>query len=88
MVWVLRVGVIGAVLMGSFAGSGVAWTFGDIGVGAMAWINIVAILLLSPQALRALKEYEQQRKRGEEPHFDPKELDISNADFWETPKAD
>ena len=88
VVWVLRVGVIGAVLMGSFAGSGVAWTFGDIGVGAMAWINIVAILLLSPQALRALKEYEQQRKRGEEPHFDPKELDISNADFWETPKAD
>lgn len=37
---------------------------GDIGVGTMAWINIVAILLLSPQALRTLKDYERQRREG------------------------
>lgn len=83
VVWVLRVCVIGSVLMGSFSGSGVAWTFGDIGVGAMAWINIIAILLLSPKALRALKDYEKQRRQGKEPIFDPKGLDIENADFWQ-----
>lgn len=83
VVWLLRCGTIVAVFFGSMAGSGVAWTFGDIGVGAMAWINIVAILLLSPKALRALKDYERQKKEGKEPKFVPQELNIKNAEFWE-----
>ena len=83
VVWLLRVGTIGAVFAGSMAGSGIAWTVGDIGVGAMAWINIVAILLLSPKALRALREYERQQRAKEEPRFDPAALDIQHADFWE-----
>ena len=84
VIWILRVGTIGAVFVGSLTGSGVAWTIGDIGVGAMAWINIVAILLLSPKALRALRDYEQSKKKEEDPHFDPKKLDIEGAEFWET----
>ena len=83
VVWLLRMGTVTAVFLGSMAGSGIAWTVGDIGVGAMAWINIVAILLLSPKALRALKDYERQKKQGLEPKFDPKALDIKHADFWE-----
>ena len=59
------------------------WTLGDIGVGAMAWINIVTILILSPKALRSLREYEQQRKAGKEPVFDPEALKIKYADFWQ-----
>ena len=54
----------------------------DIGVGAMAWINIVAILLLSPKALRSLKDYERQRRSGEEPKFDPKALGIKDLEYW------
>ena len=83
VIWVLRIGTIGAVFVGSLAGSGIVWTVGDIGVGAMAWINIIAILLLSPKALRSLKDYERQKKQGQEPKFDPKELNIEGADFWE-----
>ena len=63
------------------AGSGIAWTIGDIGVGAMAWINVVAILLLSSQALRALKDYERQKKQGVEPKFNPKALGI-DCEYW------
>ena len=86
-IWVLRILTIMSVFLGSTTGSGVAWTLGDIGVGAMAWINLVAILLLSPKALRALKDYEQAKRRGEEPHFDAERLKIEGADFWkETPK--
>ena len=84
VVWLLRLCCITAVFIGSTAGSGVAWTIGDIGVGAMAWINIVAIILLSPKALRSLKDYERQKRKGLEPEFDPQALDIKNADFWET----
>ena len=82
VVWVLRLSTITAVFIGSMVGSGIVWTLGDIGVGAMAWINIVAILILSPKALRSLRDYEQQRKAGSEPVFDPDKLNIPNADFW------
>jgi AGCS family alanine or glycine:cation symporter len=82
-IWVLRIATIGAVFTASLQTSGFVWTLGDIGVGVMAWINVVAILLLSPKALRALKDYERQKKQGVEPTFDPKELKIEQADFWE-----
>ncbi|MBR6292560.1 MAG: alanine:cation symporter family protein [Bacteroidales bacterium] len=82
VVWLLRTGTISAVFCGSLVGSGIVWTIGDIGVGAMAWINIVAILLLSPKALRSLKDYERQRRSGEEPKFDPKALGIKDLEYW------
>ena len=71
------------VFLGSLTTGNTAWTLGDIGVGTMAWINLIAILLLSPKALRALRNYEKAKKQGEEPKFDPSELNIENADFWE-----
>ncbi len=82
VVWILRSGTIAAVFCGSLVGSGIVWTLGDIGVGAMAWINIVAILLLSRQALRSLKDYERQKKQGMEPKFNPKALGINNSEYW------
>lgn len=82
VVWTLRIFTVAMVFIGSLTTSGVTWTLGDIGVGAMAWINIIAILLLSPKALRALRNYEKEKKKGVEPKFDPSELEIENADFW------
>lgn len=34
------------------------WQLGDIGAGLMCWINVIAILILSPKAIAALKDYE------------------------------
>lgn len=82
VIWILRAITISAVFYGSLVGSGIVWTLGDIGVGSMAWINLIAILLLSPKALRSLKEYERQKKNGEKCHFDPDALNIQHADFW------
>lgn len=80
---VLRICFIGAVLFGSLKEAGIIWSLGDMGVGLMAWINIIAILLLSPKAFKALRSYERQQKKGIDPHFDPKELGIDEAKFWE-----
>ena len=88
VVWLLRIGTISAVFLGSMAGSGIAWTIGDIGVGAMAWINIIAILLLSPKALRSLKDYERQKKQGLEPKFSPKALNIDHVEYWQESEDD
>lgn len=82
-VWILRICIIAAVFYGSLKEAKAAWDLGDIGVGAMAWINITAILLLSPKAIRALRDYEKHKKEGKKPVFDPKKLDIEGADFWE-----
>jgi AGCS family alanine or glycine:cation symporter len=84
LIWVLRLGVVGMVFFGSLHEARAMWDLGDIGVGTMAWVNIIAILLLSPQAFKALKSYERQKKEGKEPVFDPKEIGAKGADFWES----
>ncbi len=66
-VWILRLCLLAMVVFGSVKEAKMIWDMGDIGVGAMAWINIIAILLLSPEALRTLKDYERQKKEGKAP---------------------
>ncbi len=78
----LRVAILGMVVFGAMRTADLAWTFGDIGVGTMAWLNIIAILLLQKPALLALRDYEAQKKQGLDPTFDPDKLGIRNADFW------
>lgn len=82
LIWVLRIALIAAVYYGSINKASMIWSLGDIGVGTMAWINIIAILLLSRMAFKALRSYEKQKKEGKEPEFDPDELNIKNADIW------
>jgi len=79
----LRVMIMGATFYGSIKTAALAWTLGDIGVGTMAWLNIIAILLLRKVAFTALRDYEQQKKMGIDPVFNAKELGIKNAEEWE-----
>ncbi|MEM7431856.1 MAG: alanine/glycine:cation symporter family protein [Pseudomonadota bacterium] len=82
----IKLMLLGAVFYGTVKEAGLAWTLGDIGVGVMAWLNIVGILALffiGKPAMKALKDYEQQRKDGvTEYTFDPEKLGIKNADYW------
>jgi len=82
----LRLGIVGMVVFGAYHNAAMAWTLGDIGVGVMAWLNIVAILILQKPAMIALRDYERQRKLGLDPVFDPLALGIKNAMFWEQRK--
>lgn len=79
----LRILILAATFYGSIKTAATAWTLGDIGVGIMAWLNIIAILLLQRPALKALKDYALQRKAGKAPVFKPGELGIRNATEWE-----
>ncbi|MDY7025650.1 MAG: alanine/glycine:cation symporter family protein [Pseudomonadota bacterium] len=76
-----------SVTYGTINASGYIWAIGDIGVGLMAWLNIVGIIvtyfLLRP-AMKALEDYELQMKQGiTQYQFDPKKLGIKGATFWE-----
>ncbi|MBR7560180.1 alanine:cation symporter family protein, partial [Mycobacterium tuberculosis] len=57
----------------------VAWSLGDIGVGLMSWLNIIAILLLQRPALAALRDYEAQKRKQRDPRFKPQTIGVSNT---------
>jgi AGCS family alanine or glycine:cation symporter len=83
---VLKLVLMASVFYGTVRSADLAWALGDIGVGLMAWLNIIGILILlfmgSP-AIKALKDYEKQKKAGVKKYtFDPEALGIRNADFW------
>jgi AGCS family alanine or glycine:cation symporter len=83
MMLLLKLGMLAAVFFGCIRTAQLAWDLGDLGVGIMAWLNIIAILILQKPAILALKDYEKQRKMGLDPVFKPKELHIENAAFWD-----
>ena len=82
-VWGLRALLLLATFYGSIKTAQSAWTLGDIGVGIMAWLNVIAIILLRKPAFKALKDYDAQKKAGIDPVFNPGQLGIKNAEEWE-----
>ncbi len=82
LVLLLKALLLTSVMYGALKSADVAWALGDVGVGLMAWLNIVAILIIQRPAIVALKDYETQLNEGVEPVFDPVKLGIKKADFW------
>ncbi|MET8182509.1 alanine/glycine:cation symporter family protein [Streptomyces sp. NPDC005336] len=85
-VWdmVLKIGAIGISFYGSIANAEAIWAAGDIGFGLIGWLNMICLLLMFPIVHKICRDYERQRKQGVNPVFDPKELGILGADYWET----
>ena len=87
LVLLLRLVIIGAVVFGVFRTTGMAWALGDIGVGLMAWLNLIAIVIVQRPALLALRDYERQMRAGigakGDFTFDAPALGIRNAHYWE-----
>ena len=81
-----RVAFLGIVFFGAVNQASLAWAMGDIGVGLMAWLNLVAIVLLGGPALRCLKDYEKKRREGRPTTFVSSDIAIKNADYWASEK--
>lgn len=58
-IWCFRAGLLLMTVFGALKEANVIWQLGDIGVGVTAWINVIALLLLCPQAIKALREFEK-----------------------------
>lgn len=70
-----------------FIGAGLSadllWGIADVTMGAMTIINMPVILYLGKYAFKALKDYEAQRKAGDEPVFKAKNIDLPHkTDYW------
>lgn len=70
-----------------FAGAGMSmtllWNISDVLMGVMAIINIPVIFILSNTAMKALKDYENQKKQGKNPVFKASSINLKQkTDFW------
>ncbi|SEL15124.1 alanine or glycine:cation symporter, AGCS family [Colwellia chukchiensis] len=87
LTFLLKVLIMVATFYGTVKAADIAWGMGDIGVGMMAWLNIIGIIVIffmAKPAVKALKDYESQKDAGVEHYsFNPKRLAIKNADFWQ-----
>ncbi|GAA0085231.1 alanine/glycine:cation symporter family protein [Clostridium sp. CTA-7] len=61
---VYRIAVGAMVFFGSLVSMDIVWNLADVFMGFMAIINLVAIVLLSKIAFRALDDYKKQKKSG------------------------
>lgn len=75
---ICRAVFLAASFFGALVNADAIWSMGDIGYGLMAWANIIAIALLAPKASAILKDYEQQKKEGKNPVFDPAKFGIED----------
>lgn len=82
LTFLLKLCLMASTVYGTVRTADLAWGLGDIGVGLMAWLNIIAIVLLHKKAFASLKDYEIQNAQGLDPQFDPVRLGIKNADYW------
>ena len=64
-----RMLVLGWVYFGAVANVPLIWDMADMAMGTMAWINLVAILILSPLAFLLLRDYTAKLKMGKDPVF-------------------
>lgn len=89
--FLVKVVIMIMVAYGALNSSGYIWGLGDVGVGLMAWLNIVGIIVIffvAKPTLTMLKDYEAQLKAGGGTSekrfvFDPKKFGIKNATYWE-----
>lgn len=82
IVFILKGILLCSTFYGAIRSADLAWALGDLGLGLMYILNSIALILLAKPALVALKDYEEQKKRGKDPVFNPLKLGIRNAEIW------
>lgn len=74
----------GVIFLGAGLDADLLWNIADITMGGMTLINMPVILILSPYAIRCLKDYTNQRRQGLEPQFHAKNIQLPHqTDYWQ-----
>jgi len=72
------------VFLGAIISMDAAWALADITMGLMCLINLPCCAALSGVAVKALRDYERQKKEGKNPQFHAADIGLDEADveFW------
>ncbi|MGB3481534.1 MAG: alanine/glycine:cation symporter family protein [Mycobacterium sp.] len=80
---IFRVTVLGFVLLGAMVPVSLVWAMGNVAMPLMAFVNIAAIILLSPIAFKVLRNFDEQHKQGLDPTFDNSALPgVDGVESW------
>lgn len=79
----LKVGALTISFIGAVISADTMWAIGDIGYGLIAWVNLISVMLLIPVVRKIVRDYDRQRALGIDPTFNPRELGITGAEWWE-----
>lgn len=71
------------IFVGAGLSAGLLWDIADLTMGLMTLINMPVIIYLSKYAIRALKDYDNQRKQGKNPVFKAENINLPHeVDYW------
>lgn len=80
---VFRVIAAVIVFVGAIASMNLVWNLADLTQALMVVVNVPVILLLTKPAIDALKDYEKQRKKYDDPFFRARDIDLKHkTEFW------
>ncbi|MGX7109672.1 alanine/glycine:cation symporter family protein [Facklamia miroungae] len=82
--WFYRIIFVILIYLGAVQKQAFVWDMADLFMGIMALINLPVIIILGNQAIKALKDYNQQDKAGQNPVFKSEKIGLNPAqfDFW------
>lgn len=88
-VHILRLAIMGIVFLGATApGATAVFSFSDPMMGILAVVNLLALMMLFPQALRLINDFREQLRAGvQKPVFDPKKFPDLDTDPTAWPDA-
>lgn len=69
LIWIFRIIMAALMIRASVATLDIIWTLADIAMGLMTLCNITAILILGRFSIKALRDFNKQRKQGKDPLF-------------------
>jgi AGCS family alanine or glycine:cation symporter len=78
---VFYVACIAVIFAGAITSADACWALADIAMGGMTIINLPACVVLSHEAIGALKDYEKQKKAGQNPVFRTKNIGLNPDEF-------
>jgi AGCS family alanine or glycine:cation symporter len=70
------------VFVGAGLSAGLLWDIADVTMGFMTIINMPVILIYAKYAIRALKDYDKQKKQKKDPVFKASDIGLENTDYW------
>lgn len=83
VLFIFRIITIIVIFFGAQANFNTIWDLADVLMGFMAILNIIVILFLGKIAIKCLNDYCKQKKSNKDPIFNPKELNIKGATYWD-----
>lgn len=88
--FLLKIGFLCAVFIGTIVASDAIWAMADIGNALMAWINIIALIIVGNKGILIYNDYIQQKAEGIlNPVFHPDRLGLKvDKRIWDSTCSD